>query len=225
MINLFLIPVWKRPEITRVCLRNLQRHNQQILCVVSRVEDAELCYELGVHYIWYPNEQLGAKWNYGLLASKRMDWDYIVTLGSDDIVKSSLFEFYASRPEDVVMMDKIEFMEIPSGKASVISNARVGAGRRISRRVIEACGYQLWTPEKNKSLDLDSNSTMNRHRFITTPIITSPHIVGLKSDVNIWSFDHVTRRAGKYISQSQALSGLLPETKADILTLLQPSTV
>lgn len=190
------------------------------MCIVSRVEDAELCYELGVPCVWYPNEELGAKWNYGLQHTIPLEWDYLVTLGSDDIVKPSMLDLYAEmKLTDVVIMDKIHFIDVPTGRASILTKARVGAGRRISRRVIEACKYKLWTDDMNKSLDMDSNRTINKAGFPTTELRTYPHIVGLKSMINIWHYDH-TLKFSMTSDQEQALSGLLPQIKSEILELL-----
>lgn len=218
MNNLFLIPIWKRPEITEICLRNLQYFEQGILAIVSRTDDAELCYRLNVPYCWYPNDYLGAKWNHGLSVAKSKDWDYIVTLGSDDIVKASLFDFYKSE-EDILITDKIHFIEMATGKATLTTRCRVGAGRRISRKVIEACNYKLWTPEKNRSLDMDSNGAIMKAGFPCIEKRTDPHIVGLKSDVNIWTYQHLEMR-GLNVRQEETLIGVPEETQAMIRQLL-----
>lgn len=227
MTNLFLIPIWKRPAITRICLETLQYFKQSILCIVSRTEDAELCYQLNIPYCWYPNEQLGAKWNHGLSIARMIDWDYLVTLGSDDIVKTSLFDFYAAHDQDVLITDKIHFVDVITGRATLTTRARVGAGRRISRKVIEACNYKLWTNDRNRSLDMDSNATIMRARFATTESHTYPHIVGLKSEVNIWGYDHLAQR-GMNVSLDVALDGV-PEFACnaiqELLSLTKPKNI
>lgn len=216
--NLFLIPIWKRPEITKICLQTLQHFEQGILCIVSRTEDAELCRSLDVPFCWYPNEQLGAKWNHGLFISRPMKWDYLVTLGSDDIIKESLFDFYKSE-QDVLIMDKIHFIEVATGKASLTTRARVGAGRRISRKIIEKCNYKLWSPEKNRSLDMDSNTTIAKAGFSTTEIRTDPHVVGLKSETNIWTYAHLEVR-GLNVGLDTALNGIPGHIREAIKQLL-----
>lgn len=221
-MNLFLIPLWKRPEITRICLENLIHFEQSILCIVSRTEDAELCYEMKVPYCWHPNEQLGAKWNYGLKAAEELEWDYMVTLGSDDIVKASLFELYATTDQDILITDKIHFIEISTGRATLMTRGRIGAGRRISRRAIERCGYKLWTENRNQSLDMDSNATLVRAGFACIEVNTDPHVVDLKSGTNIWSFDHVSRH-GMFVSLEAAMNGMEETTKAQVLQLLPES--
>lgn len=218
--NLFLIPLWERPEITRICLNNIKRFGHGILCIVSTHEDANLCNELGVNYLWHENQPLGKKWNYGLFMSQKMEWDYLITLGSDDIVKESLFDWYAKSNQDVMIMDKIHFIDVNDGRANIVTRARIGAGRRISRRAIDRCNYKLWTDGRNKSLDMDSNGALNRAGFATVESNTNPHILGLKSDTNIWGFNHVAKH-GAYIVQEKAFDGVLPETKKEILHLLE----
>lgn len=199
----------------------MQYFEQGILCIVSRTEDADLCESLKVPYCWFPNEQLGAKWNHGLFISRPMKWDYLVTLGSDDIVKGSLFDFYETG-QDVLITDKIHFIDMATGRATLTTRARVGAGRRISRKVIEACNYKLWTDDRNRSLDMDSNATIMKAGFATTESHTSAHIVGLKSEVNIWGYDHLAQR-GMNIGLEAALLGVPEPSRQSIMKLLPES--
>jgi len=150
-----------------------------------------------------------------------MKWDYIVTLGSDDIVKESLFDFYRNG-QDVLITDKIHFIDIKTGRATLTTRARVGAGRRISRKVIEACNYKLWTDDRNRSLDMDSNGTIMRAGFAAIESHTMPHIVGLKSEVNIWDYDHLAQR-GMNIGLREALSGIPEQAEEAIMKLLPES--
>ncbi len=198
----------------------LQHFQQGILCIVSRTEDAELCNLLGVDYVWHPNEQLGAKWNFGLSKSRDLEWDFLVTLGSDDIIKESLFEYYEAHPDhDVLITDKIHFIDIPSGRATILLRARIGAGRRISRKAIEKCNFKLWTDEKNKSLDMDSNTRLSKAGFVTSETRTISHICGLKSATNIWSYDHIERH-GNSVVLDTALEGIPDYIKGEIISLL-----
>lgn len=172
-----------------------------------------------VPYCWFPNEQLGAKWNHGLKQAEKYEWDYLVTLGSDDIVKQSLFDLYDSIDQDVLITDKIYFIEVSTGRAALLTRGRIGAGRRISRRAIERCEYKLWTDTRNQSLDMDSNATLNRAGFACVEINTDPHVVDLKTGTNIWSFDHVSRH-GMFVSLESALLGCEEATRQQVLQLL-----
>lgn len=218
--NLFVIPVWRRLSITRICLANLQLLDQDILCIVSHVDDADLLEEMNVPFIWHPNDFLGAKWNAGIMYASALDWDHIVTLGSDDIVKPSLLDFYARHDnQEVIITDKIYFIDTLTGRASIISRARIGAGRRISRKIIEKMKYRLWTDGLNSSLDRDSNANINRAGFATAEIRTDAHITGLKSNTNIWTYDH-TLRAGQTCVIEEALNGIPDVIQAQIHALL-----
>lgn len=148
-----------------------------------------------------------------------MEWDYVVTLGSDDIVKESLFDLYDSTDQDVLITDKIHFVEMSTGRASLLTRGRIGAGRRISRRAIEKCGYKLWTDTRNQSLDMDSNGTLVRNGFACVEVNSASHVVDLKSVTNIWSFDHVSRH-GMFVPLDVALEGIGEATKQQILHLL-----
>lgn len=217
---IFLIPVWKRPEITRVCLTNLKALGQDAVCIVSRTEDHQVVTACGYPSVWYPNDYLGAKWNHGLKSIQNEEWDFMVTLGSDDIIKTSLLEFYSKHPHDhVLITDKIYFIDIRDGRSSLITRARIGAGRRISREAVERCNYRLWTDTMNKSLDRDSNGALQNAGLGTAETRTEAHVTGLKSDMNIWAYDHTIRSGGPCAIEA-AMEGIPLAIQEQIQALL-----
>lgn len=212
MKDLFLIPVWKRPQIVRICLQNLLDQGQDnILAIASLPEDIALCESMGVHTIVHENKPLGKKWNAGLKAAIDKPWDNVITLGSDDLVKPALFEvykYYENVP--ALMLDKIIFVNSQTGGAELLRNSRVGAGRRIKRSVIESMDYKIWTDDLSKTLDRDSVTNMHLKGHASTTVHPNPCLVGLKSDVNIWPWG-IWRQFTKRMVLSEALKDL-PDT-------------
>src|SRR6478736_8593969 len=97
---LVYLAVWKRPEITELCFRGVKRIQQhpdfdiQALAVISEPGMIGLCEKYGIAWMMYKNEPLGEKKNAGLQKAKEFDFDYLMEIGSDDIVLNELLEDY-----------------------------------------------------------------------------------------------------------------------------------
>lgn len=104
---LVLTPVWKRPEITEAyCLGllRLKKHNVSALCILSEEDptyNRKLMEKYNIDYVLHENK-LGAKKNYGLREALKRDFDYLMELNSDDIIKDELIETYLDLMEQGV---------------------------------------------------------------------------------------------------------------------------
>ena len=67
---LILVPIWKRENITRICLDNLKElqkdFNIEVLCVVSEQWAKETAFKYGFKFVEASNECLGTKMNIGV---------------------------------------------------------------------------------------------------------------------------------------------------------------
>lgn len=97
---LFFLAVWRRPEITEICFMGLNRLKRaglfpvDFLAVISEDSMKPLCKKYGVDYVVHDNAPLGRKKNFGLTEAFKKDWDYLIELGSDDVLKTELLELY-----------------------------------------------------------------------------------------------------------------------------------
>ena len=147
---LVFLAVWKRPDITEICfmglvrLRKRSRHPIECFAVISEESMIPLCNKYNVKWTMYKNEPLGEKKNHGLTEAMKLDWDYLIEIGSDDLIKDELIEKYESLfgkyemfgTKDSAIIDSV------SGKCRrLISDTPYGLGRCISRKVIETHCY------------------------------------------------------------------------------------
>lgn len=147
---LVFLAVWKRPEITEICfkglerLRNNSRHPIETFAVISEEEMIPLCEEYGIKHTFHKNDPLGEKKNHGLTEAMRLEWDYMIEIGSDDIIKDELIELYENYfgkyemfgTKDSVIIDSV------SGKCRRLqSDTPFGLGRCISRETIQKYCY------------------------------------------------------------------------------------
>lgn len=143
---LVFLAVWQRPEITEICfmglkrLRERSRFSIECLAVISEEEMIPLCEKYGIRWTMFANNPLGAKKNHGLNEAMKLEWDYLLEIGSDDLVKDELLEMYAEYAGKYEMFGTKDSIVLDSETGRCIrlqSDTIYGLGRCISRQVIE----------------------------------------------------------------------------------------
>ncbi|MGR3220859.1 MAG: glycosyltransferase family A protein [Candidatus Anammoxibacter sp.] len=133
----------------------------------------------GFKYVKTPNSPLGRKANLALLACKKLKPDYVLFLGSDDIVSPKTFEFLLKKMrkgyDEICNMD-LYLYDIKSGLTVYFhgyTNHRdgepMGVGRCLSAEFLDQTKWSLWDKQINKYLDGSSNSNLKKishSRFI-----------------------------------------------------------
>lgn len=147
---LVFLAVWKRPEITEICfmglvrLRKKSRHPINVLAVISEESMIPLCEKYDVKWTLYKNEPLGEKKNHGLTEAMKLEWDYLIEIGSDDLIKDELIEKYEPFFGKYEMFGTKDSVIINSENGNcnrLTSDTPYGLGRCISREVIQKHCY------------------------------------------------------------------------------------
>jgi hypothetical protein len=142
---LILIPVWQRPEITEICFSGLDRlrlhrDNIDVLVVLSEDDYKSRCNNHGIDYTFFENQPLGAKKNHGLKIALERDWDYLIELNSDDVIKNELLDVYDSLTDDYLALRNFCFLDSKTlSLKQVESKTAFGIARRYSRKAVESC--------------------------------------------------------------------------------------
>lgn len=168
------INVWRRPHVFRNVLASIRAQVDapkiEILCAVSP-DDPDLltnersCYEFGAIPVSTPNLPLSNKANALTLESRKYEFDYLMKLGSDDVLSpnfvSSTLEHadggYGWGWADCYFWGPIEkrlYYWPGYGKRRQES---IGAGRVVRRDVLEMLNWQ--THEFGLSRNLDKSFT------------------------------------------------------------------
>lgn len=143
---LVYLAVWKRPEITEICFMGLNRLRKnsrfpiETMAVISEESMIPLCEKYKINWTFYKNEPLGEKKNHGLNEAMKLDWDYLIEIGSDDIVKDELIEMYSEYFGKHEMFGTKDSVIIDSATGQcrrLRSDTPYGLGRCISRATIE----------------------------------------------------------------------------------------
>lgn len=195
---LFFLAAWKRPEITEICFMGLSRLKKtglfpmEFLAVISEESMIPLCEQYGVKWCMHQNLPLGAKKNFGLSEALKLDWDYIIELGSDDLLKNEVLELYAPffGHKDYITMDSLVFLNSETGSCRWIkSGSLFGLGRCLSRRVIEE-HPKLYADRLNMGLDKNVCFYLARNKILAAIVRgNKPLGIDIKSKVNIWNYN------------------------------------
>jgi len=195
-----------RPEITEVFLKGIAYLKACIpwanisVCAAVTVDDFDnvnLCQKYGVTFGQFPNSPLGSKWNHALSLCKDSNPDYVLIMGSDDLIAPELLMAYQKYLHEGVHFFGVHdlffvnsetgdsvYFAYPPGKGRT-----VGAGRMISRTALELAEWQLWPGHAQSSLDLESQGRLEKKGVQMR--IFYPHrgmIIDLKSKENIWPY-------------------------------------
>jgi hypothetical protein len=196
---LVYLAVWKRPHITEICFNGIKRmqthpdYDIQAVAVISEVEMIPLCEKYGVNWVMADNKPLGRKKNTGLQFCKQFDFDYLMEIGSDDLITNRLLTHYKEfLSHGFFGVRDLAYIDSESGECRRLkSKTTFGAGRIISRSYLDKCGWQLWKDHLNKGLDNNSilKFAHNRIGYKMVPEMDRPGVIDLKSSTNIWKFN------------------------------------
>lgn len=199
---LVFLALWKRPKITELCFMGLNRLRQhpdfdiQVLAVASEPEMIPLCEKYSVNVVTHTNLPVGKKKNFGLQAAKSFEFDYLMEIGSDTLILNELLDDYKS------MIGVHHFFGI-SDCAFICSETKAcrrvggastyGGGRMISRAALQAMDFKIWPDEYNKGLDNASVRKLAMGGFWYQQVKKReiPMVFDIKSEENIWKFDHL----------------------------------
>lgn len=199
---LVYLAVWQRPEITELCFVGLERLKQhpdfdiEVLAVISEESMVPLCQKYNVNMVYHANEPLGMKKNFGLQAAAKFEFDYMMEIGSDDLVLNELLDSYKpmiAKKELFFGIRDAAYIDSESGHCRrLISSSTYGAGRMIHRSLLEQCSFRMWKDHLNRGLDNASVFMFQRMciGYKQVAPIEFPCVIDVKSKVNIWHFRH-----------------------------------
>lgn len=139
------LAAWRRPEITELCFMGINRLRRagvvelDAFAVISEESLIPLCERYNVGYTVYKNFPLGEKKNHGLAQALKLDWQYLIEIGSDDLLKTELLYLYRDTlTEQLYGLDNFIWLNSATGDCRTESSCGTfGTGRAIRRDVIE----------------------------------------------------------------------------------------
>jgi hypothetical protein len=144
-------------------------------------------------------------------------------VGSDDLVGAGYIAEAVAwmRSKSMIRPRSIYFVNAISGEAVFAVPRRLGAGRIVTAALLDAIGWELWESGKNRQLDQSMDvrlaSVRGYHQKQAQGVV-----VDIKSDVNLWGWEHVPRMGTK--CPADAL-GILSQHFPLALSHLQDSNI
>lgn len=185
--------------------------------VVSEEDMIPLCEKHGIDWCITKNHPLGAKKNYGVKYALKYDFNYLIEIGSDDLLKDEVLTAYKWDFPVIGLMDfALINTEDGSCKSLKTNIPKYGAGRAIQRYVCES--FSLWEDGRSRGMDNSSCRILAENRIMQKGVKSDePLVVGLKSAENLWSYKGLP---GKQYPLEKALSGLSEEEINAIQSLI-----
>lgn len=185
------------------------------------------CWALQFRVLETENEPLALKFNSALVEAMNAGATRIMILPSDDFVSPAWVEAARTSEEDYIIPHTCAILDAYTQQAyRITKNAltpgatlRFGAGRVVSRKVVEACDGQLWPSELNKGLDSASHARISRAGFHAKVIETEGiPITDLKTEENLWPWSTWQGGSGPCTTE-EALAMCSPSVRARIDTM------
>lgn len=202
-------------------LRKSGRFPIEAFAVISEESIIPLCEKYNVEYCFYKNEPVGEKKNFGLAEAYKKEWDYLIEIGSDDLLKDEYLKAMAPYfgVHDLLGIGHVVYINSEDGACRRYqTRTSFGLGRAISRKAIDKVGTKLWADRLNKGMDNNSNFFFARHGVLEKKVISSePLAIDIKGPDNIWPFNYLI---GSPYELDEALTGLSEEETNAIRSLI-----
>ncbi|HKN43221.1 MAG TPA: glycosyltransferase [Propionibacteriaceae bacterium] len=159
----FIVPAYRRYDLTRACLRQLVRTctalgNEGIRATAVVVADdanLETAEDLGFGTVRQVNQPLGRKWNDGIeYATRYLGCDYVVPFGTDNWIDPELVKWLP--PADAIMAHREVCIVHESGERMVTLNVGYEGGdgiRCLPTELLEVLDFRPCDEDKQRATD------------------------------------------------------------------------
>jgi len=225
--------MWRRPvvfEIYAAGIKRLMDNFGVIPYVVGSEGDVsrERCEKHGFNYIEYPNVPLGAKAN-ACLKAMRGHVDYVLNLGSDDLISNSLMQRYIKLIEegyDMVGVKDMYFYERLRNRLIYWEGyterrrrgESLGLGRVLSAKLLDTFNWEMW--EENINMSMDWSMTQKLKDITNKKVIslkeTNTFAVDIKDGNSMGNFETFVKKIKRkkaYFVNTSKIKESLPEHK------------
>lgn len=166
----FVTGVWKRPDVFKMFARGIHQLRQieglEIFTIVAGSEgevSRTMVQMEGFKYIEMPNQPLAIKMNATLIEAKKYNVDYVMCLGSDDVIGVGLMKEYLKHMNngiDFIGVLDFYFYDLVSKRSIYWSGYTghrkghtCGAGRCVSKSFLDKMHWNMWEIKDNGMLD------------------------------------------------------------------------
>lgn len=197
------------------------------VCVTedTDMENVDMCLDHGFLCTGMPNDPLAGKFNRALKQALSQGATRIMILPSDDFVSPAWVEAARNTEHDYISAHTCAIVCPSPQKAYTIrknsftGTLKFGAGRVISRAVIDKLGGELWPSQLNRGLDTASHRRIEAAGF-KVQVVETPGIpiADVKTPDNLWPYQ-TWEPGSQPATFDEALHMVTPELRAEIAAL------
>jgi hypothetical protein len=203
---LILVPIWQRPEVTKLWtdgMKWFKTENISILTILSHEdkffnENLDLIHKYSFDYCIFFNNPLGRKLNAGIeYALENFDFDYLMNLGSDDLIHPGilcLYDVLMKNREQFFGLDKVYFYDKLTRRLALSKPMLWGAGRMINRDLLDMMKNKkefIYNNGFNRGLDCNSIEKIKTLLGIDYKQVETndfPYLVDIKTETGLNDF-------------------------------------
>lgn len=175
-----LICTYERIGITCYNIRSLLKQGSEVMLIVSSNVEFGVYLNLfpGIYIFMHSNSPLGAKWQYGVQQCCNLKAEYVIILGSDDILGSKYLEScikLAAKGHDFIGCK--QWFVHHNGKAFLCNyqiTQPLGGGRFYSKELLDKMEWKLFQQGSNRHLDDYAMLGINKNSvspYVSTDVI------------------------------------------------------
>ncbi len=156
------IPIWQRPELTRLTVawnkKVFEKAGCEVVCVLTGSEGDEsrqVAIDTESEYIEVPNVPLGAKVNAGVWALRDYAPDFVVSIGSDNLLSRKYAELVLEKLDDNynVVSNKSCYFHDAGGDYVYWAKGVTGVGAVVDYAHLKKLHWKLFDSECLQGLD------------------------------------------------------------------------
>jgi glycosyltransferase involved in cell wall biosynthesis len=191
----FIVPCWKRHELTRICLSNLAStcasldtlEIEAVGIVIANGRNLDTAKSLGFWTVNRANDGLGAKYNDGIQFAAAEGLDYVIPFGSDNLIDPKVVAASIPDGDQIATFAKTYVLNETGTRGSKqLVDYLGGVGIRIYPTAIFApCDFRPAESERMFAVDSSITNTLARMYGKPPYVRADKHeyqIVGVKTN-------------------------------------------
>jgi len=204
---------YNRIKVFRLWCASIQRLRDNFgdipTIVTSEKDDEGTCVDYNIIHHIKNNNYFSRKFNKSMLEMRKQDVDYVMVLGSDDIVSNDLFAKILNAAEsnpDLIYISNIYFYSpyLEKGLIKFVSERNLGVCRTVSRRVLDKVDWMPWHGDRRKGLDADMMN--NIRTYVKTMKRVDGMVVDVKGRFSMNKFSTWLNKVNKFEDEQEFLS-------------------
>ena len=215
-----------RPKVFKLFCASMKRLRTQVgidfpVVCVSGIEDRKTCDEYGIGHIVQANKPVSRKFDTACKYMQALGLEYVIVMGSDDIMSTSLLKSLISEMNKGISLIGIKELYFYGteknfkGKLLYIRlTSLAGVCRTIHKSILDKVDWMPWNADKGWGMD---GLMMKRIRpYVTTQSVVEGLVCDVKSDCNLNRFSYWNSKV-KEPTPAKVFYDILSDEELEIL--------